>query len=117
MKQIRPHAIRRRAALYSSEITIERRDTAESGTYGSELQYTELQDPREIWISGLGESMQPTMAGERPSMVLIAYTLPDVDLIKNDRLQHDGAMFEVVEKYGMPNDTETVIDRYELDNP
>lgn len=89
----------------------------DESTYGTEQRYTELTDPRRILVIGKSESMQPTMAGERQSARLVAYTVPDTDLQEDDVFDSAGTTYEVDASHGVPDEENAILTRHEIDNP
>lgn len=109
-------AIIRNVRLRSEPFTVSRRDDTTSGSYGESISYTELNAPREILVSGMEESQQPTDAGENQSKRMTFYAVPSVDLQVNDRIEYAGQTYEVLAKTGHPSETDPSVYRYELDD-
>lgn len=120
-QQATPYTIRRPAESGTLDVTgtedISMSEDISEGTYGTEQRYTELMEPRRILIIGQSESMQPTMAGERQSSMLIGYTTPDTDLQEDDVFDSKGTTYEVVVSHGVPDEENAMLIRHEIDNP
>lgn len=110
-------ALRRIVQMHSEPVTIERRDTSTTSSYGNDITYTTLPNDRSLYIDGVNESEQPTAAGEFQAMNVIAYSVPSEDIQVNDRFAHGSRTLEVVAKFGVPDDTDPIVYRYELDRP
>lgn len=109
-------AFRRIIRMRAEPVPTKRRDTGASADYGTGPTYSALANDREVFIWGVQESQNPTGAGEQQSMRLTAYAVDTIDLRVNDRIQHGGEWFEVLSKEGKPNEMDTAVYRYELDN-
>jgi len=120
-QQATPYTIRRLTNTGNYDITgttdVDATEDVASGTYGTEERYIELTEPRRILIIGTSESMQPTMAGERQSSMLIGYTEPETDLQEDDVFDSGGTTYEVVASNGVPDAENAMLTRYEIDNP
>lgn len=107
--------LRRFVRQHSVPLSVDRRDSASSSSYGTGPSYSDL-GTREIFVGGLNESMQPADAGENQSIRMVAYTTSDTDLQVNDRIDYNNRTLEVLSKEGKPNDLDVAIYRYELDD-
>lgn len=120
-QQATPYTIRRPVESGTLDVTgsedIDMSEDVAEATYGTEQRYAELTEPRRILIIGTSESMQPTMAGERQSSMVIAYTTPDTDLREDDVFDSNGTTFEVVASHGVPDEENAILTRHEIDNP
>jgi hypothetical protein len=111
-----PAPYRRLVRQHTEPITIRRRDEQDNTSYGEQITYSEV-GVRQLYIEGVSESRQPTAAGEFQSMSMIAFSLSDEDIRVNDRFDHGSTEFEVADKVGLPDDTDPVVHRYELERP
>lgn len=117
MPRFQPAPLRRYVHQQATPRIVERPQEDTSQQYGTGTSYADLPEQQRILIIGSSESAQPTMAGERESAMLMAYTLPSENVQEGDRFTQAGTTYEVKASNGVPEGGDNaILIQHEIDN-